>query len=81
MILMEQSFFLLNQTSTTQGGYRFDHQMLTKDGIVPIKKEAFKLLEAFVYLVTGNSSKNYFASWSSCIKECMEKNHWSQRKF
>jgi hypothetical protein len=40
-------FFLLNQTSTTQGGYRFDHQLLKKDGIDPIKKEAFKLLEAF----------------------------------
>jgi hypothetical protein len=39
--------FLLNWTSTTQGGYRFDHQLLKKDGIDPIKKEAFKLLEAF----------------------------------
>jgi hypothetical protein len=38
--------FLLNRTSTTQGGYRFDHQLLKKDGIDPIKKEAFKLLEA-----------------------------------
>jgi hypothetical protein len=40
-------FFLLNQTSTTQGGYRFDHRLLKKDGIDLIKKEAFKLLEAF----------------------------------
>jgi hypothetical protein len=24
----ETKFFLLNQTSTTQGGYRFDHQLL-----------------------------------------------------
>ncbi len=40
-------FFLLNWTSTTQGGYRFDHQLLKKDGINPIKKEAFKLLQAF----------------------------------
>jgi hypothetical protein len=40
-------FFLLNQTSTTQGGYRFDNQLLKKDRIDPIKKEAFKLIEAF----------------------------------
>jgi hypothetical protein len=41
-------FFLLNQTSTKQGGYTlFGHQLLKKDGIDPIKKEAFKLLEAF----------------------------------
>ncbi len=39
-------YFLLNRTSTTQGGYRFDHQLLKKDGIDQIKKEAFKLLEA-----------------------------------
>jgi hypothetical protein len=39
--------FLLNQTSTTPGGYRFDHDLLKKDGIDQIKKEAFKLLEAF----------------------------------
>ncbi len=42
--------FLLNQTSTTQGGYRSDHQLLKKDGIDPIKKEAFKLLGAFLYV-------------------------------
>jgi hypothetical protein len=40
-------FLLLNQSSTTPGGYRFDHQLLKKDGIDPIKKEPFKLLEAF----------------------------------
>ncbi len=39
--------FVLNQTSTTPGGYRFDHDLLKKDGIDPIKKEVFKLLEAF----------------------------------
>ncbi len=35
-------FFLLNRTFTTQGGYRFDHQLLKKDGIDPIKKESFE---------------------------------------
>jgi hypothetical protein len=40
-------FLLLNQTSTTPGGCRFDYQLLKKDGIDPIKKEAFKMLEAF----------------------------------
>jgi hypothetical protein len=41
-------FFLLNQTSTKQGGYTlFANQLQKNDGIDPIKKEAFKLLEAF----------------------------------
>jgi hypothetical protein len=40
-------FFLLNMSSTTPCGYRFDHDLLKKDGIDQIKKEAFKLLEAF----------------------------------
>jgi hypothetical protein len=30
--------FLQNQASTTQGGYRFNHKLLKKDGIDPIKK-------------------------------------------
>ncbi len=34
-------FLLLNQSSTTPGGYRFDHQLLKKDGIDPIKKRSF----------------------------------------
>jgi hypothetical protein len=51
-------FFLLNRTSTRQGGYRFDHQLLKKDGIDPIKKEAFKLLEAFCIFVYREFYKN-----------------------
>jgi hypothetical protein len=44
---MEQSF-LLNQNSTKQGGYTlFGHQLQKNDGIDPIKREEFKLLEAF----------------------------------
>ncbi len=39
---------MLNQTSTKQGGYTlFGHQLQKNNGIDPIKKEAFKLLEAF----------------------------------
>jgi hypothetical protein len=34
-------FFLLNQTSTTPGGYKFDHDLLKKDGIDQIKKRSF----------------------------------------
>ncbi len=42
-------FFLLNRSSTKQGGYTlFGHQLLMNDEIHPIKKEAFKLLEAFI---------------------------------
>jgi hypothetical protein len=38
----------MNWTSTKQGGYTlFGHQLQKNDGIDPIKKEAFKLLEAF----------------------------------
>jgi hypothetical protein len=41
-------FFLLNKTSTKQGGYTlFAKQLQKNDGIDPIKKESFKLLEAF----------------------------------
>jgi hypothetical protein len=41
-------FFLLNWTSTKQGEYTlFCHQLQKNDGIDPIKKDAFKLLEAF----------------------------------
>ncbi len=41
-------FFLLNWTSTKQGGYTlFGHQLQRNDGIDPIKREAYKLLEAF----------------------------------
>ncbi len=41
-------FFLLNRTSTKQGGYTlFGHQLQKNNRIDPIKKEAFKLLEAF----------------------------------
>ncbi len=41
-------YFLLNQTSTKQGGYTlFANQLQKNDGIDPNKKEAFKLLEAF----------------------------------
>jgi hypothetical protein len=50
LMLMEQSF-LLNQTSTKQGGYTlFANQLQKNDGIDLIKKEAFKLLEAFCIL-------------------------------
>jgi hypothetical protein len=51
--------FLLNRTSTTQGGYRFNHQLLKKDGIEPIKKEAFKLLEAFCIFGYREFYKNF----------------------
>jgi hypothetical protein len=41
----ETKVFLLNQSSTEQGGYTLSsHQLLKKDGIDSIKKEAFKLL-------------------------------------
>jgi hypothetical protein len=41
-------FFLLNWTSTKQGGYTlFADQLQKNDGIDLIKKEAFKLLDAF----------------------------------
>ncbi len=41
-------FFLLNRTSTKQGGYTlFANQLQKNDGIDLIRKEAFKLLEAF----------------------------------
>jgi hypothetical protein len=41
-------FILLNRTSTKQCGYTlFGHQLQKNNGIDPIKKEAFKLLEAF----------------------------------
>ncbi len=50
-------------------------------GLIQSKKKHLNCLRPFVYLVTMNSTKNYFASWFSLIKECMEKNHWSQRKF
>jgi hypothetical protein len=41
-------FFLLNQSSTKQGGYTlFAKQLQKNNGIDPIIKEAFKLLEAF----------------------------------
>jgi hypothetical protein len=46
-------------------------------GLIQSKKKHLNCLRPFVYLVTGNSTKIYFASWSSRIKECMEKNHWS----
>ncbi len=40
--------FFLNRTSTKQGGYTlFGHQLQKNDGIDVIKKEVFKLLEAF----------------------------------
>jgi hypothetical protein len=68
-------FLLLNLTSTTQDGYRFDHQLLKKDGIDPIKKEAFKLLEAFCMFGYREFYKKILASCSSRINECMEKNH------
>ncbi len=43
-----EHFFLLNWTSTKQGGYiLFGHQLQKNNGIDSIKKEAFKLLEAF----------------------------------
>ncbi len=41
-------FFLLNQTSTKQGGYTLFAKKLQKNDVIdPIKKEAFQLLEAF----------------------------------
>ena len=52
-----------------------------KMGLIQSKNKHLNCLRPFAYLVTRNSTKNYFASWSSCIKECMEKNHWSQCKF
>jgi hypothetical protein len=72
------TFFLLNWTSTTQGGYRFDHRLLKKDGIDQIKKEAFKLLEAFCIFGYREIYKNLL-----CILffTHQEKNHWSQCKF
>ena len=46
-MLTEQSF-LMNQTSTKQGEYTlFADQIQKNNGIDLIKKEAFKLLEAF----------------------------------
>jgi hypothetical protein len=59
----------------------FAKQLQKNNGIDPIKKEAFKLLEAFCIFGYREIYKNYFASWSSCIKECMEKNHRSKHKF
>ncbi len=50
-------------------------------GLIQSKKKHLNCLRPFVYFVTRNSRNIYFASWSSCIKECMEKNHWSQCKF
>jgi hypothetical protein len=45
---MEQNIFLLNQTFTKQGGYTlFAKQLQKNNGIDTIKKEKFKMLEAF----------------------------------
>jgi hypothetical protein len=75
-------FFLLNRSSTKQGGYTlFAKQLQKNNGIDPIKKEAFKFLEAFCIFGYWEFYKDFFSSWSSRIKKCMEKNHWSKRKF
>ncbi len=61
-------FFLLNQTSTKQGGSTlFANRLQKNNGIDPIKKKYLNCLRPFVYLVTKNSTKIYFASWSSRI--------------
>ncbi len=73
-------FLLLNQTSTTPGGYRFDHQLLEKDGIDPIKKEAFKLLEAFCICGYREFHKNLLCLLVFTHQRVYGKNCWSQCK-
>ncbi len=74
-------FFLLNRTSTKQGGYTlFANQLQKNNWIDLIKKEAFKLLEAFCIFGYWEFYKKLL-----CIlvftHQRVEKNHWSQRKF